>query len=124
MTAENLVFHKYDVRKGVSTVSVLLAGHVRNCSIIYSGGPGVLSLLRVSRPALGSTQPPTEWLLGSVTLGMKQLGCIPDHSPTSSAKFKNDGAVPLLPIHLYGMQVGSFTFCIVTEYSKMLMSTP
>jgi len=56
-----LVFHKYDVRKGVSTVSVLLAGHLRKFSIIDSGGPGVFSHLQVFRPALG---PPSLLLNG------------------------------------------------------------
>lgn len=75
VTGESLVFHKYDVREGVSIVSVLLAGHVRKFSIIYSGGPAVFCLLQVSRQALGPTQHLTEWVLG-----MRQLGCIPDHS--------------------------------------------
>jgi hypothetical protein len=39
-----LVVRKYDVRKGVSIVSVLLGGHVRKFSVIYSGGPGVFVL--------------------------------------------------------------------------------
>ena len=48
-----MVFHKYDVRKGVSIVSVLLAGHLRKFSIIYSGGPGVFFFSKCPDPLWG-----------------------------------------------------------------------
>jgi hypothetical protein len=92
VTGENLVFHKYDV----SIVSVLLAGHVRKFTL---EGQQLFALLQVSRPALGPTQPPTEWVLG-----MRQLGCIPDHSPPS--------------LQLYGMHEGSFTFAMSENTAK------
>jgi hypothetical protein len=46
-----------------------------------------------ARPALGTTQPPADLELGVLTPGV----CETDHSPPSSAKIKNGGAIPLLP---------------------------
>jgi hypothetical protein len=42
----------------------------------------------VSRPALGPTQPPTQWLEGALSLGLKRPGREADHSPPSSAEIK------------------------------------
>jgi hypothetical protein len=42
-----------------------------------------------SRPALGPTQPPTQWVLGALTSGIKRLGREADHSPPSNAEVKN-----------------------------------
>jgi hypothetical protein len=53
----------------------------------YSPGP---------RPALGSTQPPTQWVQGAISLGAQRPGCEADHSPPSTAKVKNGGAIPPL----------------------------
>jgi hypothetical protein len=50
-----------------------------------------------SRPALGSTQPPLQWILGPVSLVVKQHGHETDHSLPSSAKVMNAGAIP--PLH-------------------------
>jgi hypothetical protein len=41
-----------------------------------------------SRPALGSTHPPIQWVPG-----VKQQGPVADHSTPSSAKIKNGGAI-------------------------------
>jgi len=40
----------------------------------------------VFRVAVGPTQPPGQWALGTLSLGVKQLGCAADYSPPSSAK--------------------------------------
>jgi hypothetical protein len=51
----------------------------------------------VFRPTLGSTQPPIQWVLGALSLGIK----LPEHegdcSPPSAAEVKNGGAIPSLP---------------------------
>jgi hypothetical protein len=50
-----------------------------------------------------------DWLCGSLSLlhngcrEVKQLGREADHSPPSSAKVKNGGAIPPLPLHLDGV---------------------
>jgi len=50
---------------------------------------GTLLFTTASRPALGSNQPPIQWVSGALTLGVKRSGREADHSPPSSAKFKN-----------------------------------
>jgi hypothetical protein len=42
-----------------------------------------------SRPNLGPTQPPIQWVLVSLSLGVKRPECEADNSPPSSAKVKN-----------------------------------
>jgi hypothetical protein len=46
------------------------------------------------RPALGPTQSPNHRIVGSISLGIKQLGHEADHSPPSSGEVKNGGAIP------------------------------
>jgi hypothetical protein len=41
-----------------------------------------------SRPALGPTQPPIEWVPGALSPGVKQTGHEADHSPPASAEVK------------------------------------
>jgi len=41
------------------------------------------------RPALGSTQPPIQWLTGALTPGAKRPLYESDHSPTPSAAVMN-----------------------------------
>jgi hypothetical protein len=42
-----------------------------------------------SRPALGTTQPPIQRVVGTLTPGVKWQGCKADHSPPSSAEVMN-----------------------------------
>jgi hypothetical protein len=48
------------------------------------------------RPALGQPQPPVEWVPDAVSPGLNRQGHEAEHSPPSSAEFKNDGAIPPL----------------------------
>jgi hypothetical protein len=41
-----------------------------------------------SRPALGLTQPPIQWVSGALSLWVKRPGCEADHSLSSSAEVK------------------------------------
>jgi hypothetical protein len=41
-----------------------------------------------SRPVLGPTHPPIQWVPGALSLGVTRLGCEADHSPPSSAEVK------------------------------------
>jgi hypothetical protein len=51
----------------------------------------------MSRPALGPTQPPAQWVLAVFSLGVKRQGREADHSPPCSAKVKKGRAVVPLP---------------------------
>jgi hypothetical protein len=48
-------------------------------------------------------QPPIQGVSGPVSLGAKWPGREADHSPPPSFEVKNRGAIPPLPIHLYGV---------------------
>jgi hypothetical protein len=50
-----------------------------------------------SRPHVGSTQPPVQWVLGLLSPGIKRPRQSSDHSPPSRVEFKNDGTIPLFP---------------------------
>jgi hypothetical protein len=54
-----------------------------SCSILVWFREGIV-FATTSKPVLGPTQPAVQWVLG-----LKQLGCEADHSPTSNAKVKN-----------------------------------
>jgi hypothetical protein len=43
----------------------------------------------LSRPALGSTQPPIQWVPGALSAGVKRPGRKADHSSPASAEVKN-----------------------------------
>jgi hypothetical protein len=49
-----------------------------------------------SRPALGLTQTPIQWVLGAISPGVMWRGHEADHSPPSTAEVKNGGAIPSL----------------------------
>jgi hypothetical protein len=53
-------------------------------------GARIFPLVSVSRPALGPTQPPVQWVPGVLSLGVKRgRGRDADHSPPSSAEVEN-----------------------------------
>jgi hypothetical protein len=49
-----------------------------------------------STPALGSIQPPIQWVPGPLSPAVKRPGREADHSPPSSVEVKNGGAMPPL----------------------------
>jgi hypothetical protein len=52
-------------------------------------GVGTFLFDTASRPAVGPTQPLIQWVPGTLSLGVKQVGHEADHSPPSSAEVKN-----------------------------------
>jgi hypothetical protein len=60
----------------------------------------------VSRPALGPTQPPIQWVSRALSKGVKRPVHEADHSPPSSAKVKNAWSyISTPPIRLCGAQL-------------------
>jgi hypothetical protein len=55
----------------------------------------------VSRPALGPTQPHIHWVQGALFLGVKRPGSEADHSPPSSAEFKNAWIYTFTPPYVF-----------------------
>jgi hypothetical protein len=54
-------------------------------------GQRIFPLTSVSRPALGPTQPPVQWVPGVLSPGAKaRPGRNADHSPPSSAEVMNE----------------------------------
>jgi hypothetical protein len=51
-------------------------------------GLGIFLFTTASRTVLGPTQPPSQWVPGVLSLGVKQLGREADHSPPSNAEVK------------------------------------
>jgi hypothetical protein len=51
-------------------------------------GLGIFIFTTTSRMALGPAQPPIQWILGALSLGVKWPGHEADHSPPSSAEVK------------------------------------
>jgi hypothetical protein len=68
-----------------------------------------------TRPALGPTQPPVEWVPGSLSLGVKRPGCEADHSTPSIAEVK--GCVELY--HHYPNVLMVWCWITFTYYSTV-----
>jgi hypothetical protein len=67
-------------------------------------GPGIFLFTAASRPVLGPTQPPIQWVPGTLSLGVKQLGREADHSPPSRNEVKNAWSYTSTPpICLHGV---------------------
>jgi hypothetical protein len=60
----------------------------RGSRVRFPAGAGNFSLHTMSRTALGPTQSPIQWVLGVLSLGVKQQGHEADHSSPSSAEVK------------------------------------
>jgi hypothetical protein len=50
-----------------------------------------------TRPALGPTQTPIQWVLGAPSPGVKWIGCETDHSPPYSVEVKNEWSYTSTP---------------------------
>jgi hypothetical protein len=67
-------------------------------------GLGIFLFTTTSRTALGTTQPPIQWVPRALSVGVKRPGREADHSPPSSAEVKNAWSYTCTPqIHLHGM---------------------
>jgi hypothetical protein len=75
--------------------------------LIMQSPPAISSVLgqyTASRPALGPTQPPTQWAPVALSLGVKRPGREANHSLPSSAEVKNAWSYTFTPpIRLHGV---------------------
>jgi len=62
---------------------------------------GIILSHTMSRPALGPTQPPIQWVRGALFLGVKRPGREADHSPPSSAEVKNAWSYTSTPQYVF-----------------------
>jgi hypothetical protein len=82
--------------------SYLFSTQIRNSSMVYRWATGwiirgfesrqgleICLFTIVSRPALGTILPPIQWIPVAHSLGVKQPGREPDHTPPTSAEVKN-----------------------------------
>jgi hypothetical protein len=64
----------------------------------------IFLLASASRPALGTTQPPVQWVPGVLSPGVKRgLGRDADNAPPSSAEVENEELYLLSSRRLHGM---------------------
>jgi hypothetical protein len=84
-------------------------------------GLEVFPVTTASIPALGTAQPLTQWVPGSLSQGVKRLGREADHSPPSSAVVKNAWSCTSAPefafMAWYSKHRGSFTYLFFNFYS-------
>jgi hypothetical protein len=87
-------------------------------------GLGIFLFTTASRPTLGPTQPPIQWVPGTLSLGVKRPGREADHSTPSSANVKNAWSyTSTLPLRLHGVVISqekhrekfTFTFLYVVH---------
>jgi hypothetical protein len=60
----------------------------RDSRVRFPGGLGIFLFTSASRPDLGPTQPPIQWVPEALSLGVKRPGREADHSSPSSAEVK------------------------------------
>jgi hypothetical protein len=95
-----LVFRKMKLQAEEYFTAIFVS--LRN--ILWAGRPGfdsrqfkIFLFSTASRPVVGPTHSPIQWILGAVSPGVKGQGREADHSPPSSAEVKIGGAIPPLP---------------------------
>jgi hypothetical protein len=54
-----------------------------------------------SRPVLGPTQPPIQWVPGAISAGVKRPGHEVDHSPPTSAEVKKTWIYISIPPYVF-----------------------
>jgi len=65
---------------------------------------GIFHFAAAFRPKMGLTQPPTQYVSGALTSGVKWPGCEADHSPPSNAEVKKAWSyTSISPLRLHGV---------------------
>jgi hypothetical protein len=77
-------------------------------------GQEIFLLATASRPALRATQPPIQWVLRVLSLGIKWTGYEADHTPPSSAKVKKEWSFSSTLPYVY------MAWCVVKHKGLLL----
>jgi hypothetical protein len=119
----NLVFGLEEVDRWNPIRTSAIQSRSRPMRLMLRGGVRVLagagnfSLHHRVQTGSGATQPPIQWVPGAVSLGLKRPGREADHSPPSSAKFRNSWSyTSTLPIQWRGAQLKAGYFVKYTLY--------
>jgi hypothetical protein len=95
--------HTYDKSRD-SSVGIVLGYGLDDWGFDSRQGLGIFLFTTASQPTLGPTQPPIQWVPGTLSLGVKRPRSEADHSPPSSGEVKECVELYLhSPIHLRGM---------------------
>jgi hypothetical protein len=78
-------------------------------------GLGIFLFTTASRTALGPSQPPIQWVPGTLSLGVKRQGHEADHSPPSSAEVKNAWSYTSTPQYVF------MAWCLVKRRDKFTL---
>jgi hypothetical protein len=71
-----------------SSVGIALGYGLDDWGFDFRQELGIFLFTTASRPALGLTQPPIQWVPEDLSLGVKWPKCEADHSPPSGAEVK------------------------------------
>jgi hypothetical protein len=88
----NIFLHMQNIWELDSSISIAMGYVLDGQGWIPTRGK-ILLFFIASGLALRPTQPPIQWVPGTVSMGVKQERHEADHSPPSSAEVKNSGAI-------------------------------
>jgi hypothetical protein len=97
MTSRRYLNCFYDSIKGHDSSVGIENGNGLDGRGLFPGRDTVPLFFIASRPALGPTHSPNQWVPMVISLWIKLSGRETDHSPPCSAKIKNGGDIPRLP---------------------------
>jgi hypothetical protein len=90
----------------------------RGSTVRFPVGPGIFLFTTMSRLALWPAQPPIQWILEAVSLGVNWLGHEADHSPLSSAKVKKAWSYTSTPPYVF------IAWCLVKHRDNFTFNLP